>query len=50
MLSDMSLTTLIKRMHKQKLEGNGLGYIDPKQKVVKITRFYLQPHTESNGS
>ena len=31
MLSDMSLTTLIKRMHEQKLKENGLGYIDPKQ-------------------
>ena len=27
MLSDMSLTTLIKRMHEQKLKENGLGYI-----------------------
>ncbi|WP_288384775.1 integrase arm-type DNA-binding domain-containing protein, partial [uncultured Acinetobacter sp.] len=31
MLSDMSLTTLIKRMHEQKVEEDGLGYIDPKQ-------------------
>ncbi|KXO82756.1 integrase [Acinetobacter venetianus] len=31
MLSDMSLNTLIKRMHGQKLKENGLGYIDPKQ-------------------
>ena len=31
MLSDMSLTTLIKRIHEQKLKENGLGYIDPKQ-------------------
>lgn len=31
MLSDMSLTTLIKRMHEQKFKENGSGYIDPKQ-------------------
>lgn len=37
MLSDMSLTTLIKRMHKQKLEENSLGYIDPKQNRVITT-------------
>ena len=37
MLSDMSLTALIKRMHEQKLKENGLGYIDPKQKRVIIT-------------
>ncbi|HRN46007.1 MAG TPA: site-specific integrase, partial [Flavobacterium sp.] len=37
MLSDMSLTTLIKRMHEQKLEENGLGYIDPKQNRVITT-------------
>lgn len=34
MLSDMSLTTLIKRMHEQKLKENSLGYIDPKQNRV----------------
>ncbi|ENU94261.1 hypothetical protein F971_00158 [Acinetobacter vivianii] len=37
MLSDMSLTTLIKRMHEQKLKGNSLGYIDPKQNRVITT-------------
>ncbi|MDH1377242.1 integrase arm-type DNA-binding domain-containing protein [Acinetobacter junii] len=37
MLSDMSLTTLIKRMHEQKLKENGLGYIDPKQNRVVTT-------------
>ena len=37
MLSDMSLTTLIKRMHAQKLKENGLGYIDPKQNRVITT-------------
>lgn len=37
MLSDMSLTTLIKRMHGQKLKENGLGYIDPKQNRVITT-------------
>ena len=37
MLSDMSLTTLIKRMHEQKLKENGLGYIDPKQNRVITT-------------
>ncbi|WP_284085061.1 tyrosine-type recombinase/integrase [Acinetobacter haemolyticus] len=37
MLSDMSLTTLIKRMHKQKQQENGLGYIDPKQNRVITT-------------
>lgn len=37
MLSDMSLTTLIKRMHQQKLEQSGLGYIDPKQNRVITT-------------
>lgn len=36
-LSDMSLTTLIKRMHEQKLKENGLGYIDPKQNRVITT-------------
>lgn len=30
MLSYMSLTTLIKRMHEQNLKEDGLGYIDPK--------------------
>ena len=33
----MSLTTLIKRMHEQKLKENGLGYIDPKQNRVITT-------------
>ena len=37
MLSDMSLTTLIKRMHEQKLKENGLGYIDSKQNRVITT-------------
>ncbi len=37
MLSDMSLTTLIKRMHEQKLKENGLGYMDPKQNRVITT-------------
>ncbi|MFC1395034.1 tyrosine-type recombinase/integrase [Acinetobacter junii] len=37
MLSDMSLTTLIKRMHEQKLKENGLGYIDLKQNRVITT-------------
>ncbi|MFX6080278.1 tyrosine-type recombinase/integrase [Acinetobacter baumannii] len=37
MLSDMSLATLIKRMHEQKLKENGLGYIDPKQNRVITT-------------
>lgn len=37
MLSDMSLTTLIKRMHEQKLKENDLGYIDPKQNRVITT-------------
>ena len=36
-LSDMSLTTLIKRMHDQKLKENSLGYIDPKQNRVITT-------------
>lgn len=40
MLSDMSLTTLIKCMHEQKLNENGLGYIDPKQsRVITIHGF-----------
>lgn len=37
MLSDISLTTLIKRMHEQKLKENGIGYIDPKQNRVITT-------------
>ncbi|WHP05938.1 integrase arm-type DNA-binding domain-containing protein [Acinetobacter corruptisaponis] len=37
MLSDMSLTTLIKRMHEQKLKENQLGYIDPKQNRIITT-------------
>ena len=37
MLSDMSLTTLIKRMHEQKLKEDGLGYIDPKQNRIITT-------------
>jgi integrase len=37
MLSDMSLTTLIKRLHEQRLKENGLGYIDPKQNRVITT-------------
>lgn len=37
LLSDMALTTLIKRMHQQKLKENSLGYIDPKQNRVITT-------------
>ena len=37
MLSDISLTALIKRMHEQKFKENGLGYIDPKQNRVITT-------------
>ena len=37
MLSDMSLTALIKRMHEQKFKENSLGYIDPKQNRVITT-------------
>lgn len=37
MLSDMSLTALIKRMHEQKIKENGLGYIDSKQNRVITT-------------
>ena len=37
MLSDMSLTALIKRMHEQKFKEDGIGYIDPKQKRVITT-------------
>lgn len=37
MLSDMSLTALIKRMNNQKVKENGLGYIDPKQNRVITT-------------
>ncbi len=37
MLSDMSLTTLIKRMYEQKFKENDLGYIDPKQNRVITT-------------
>ncbi|MCS4300130.1 integrase [Acinetobacter sp. BIGb0196] len=37
MLSDMSLTALIKRMPEQKLKENGLGYIDPMQNRVITT-------------
>ena len=37
MLSDMSLITLIKRMHEQKLKENSIGYIDPKQSRVITT-------------
>lgn len=37
MLSDMSLTTLIKRIHEQKLKENSIGYIDPKQNRVITT-------------
>jgi hypothetical protein len=44
MLSDMSLTTLIKRMHEQKLKENGLGYIDPKQNRV-ITTHGFRSHS-----
>ncbi|SSR15648.1 site-specific recombinase, phage integrase family [Acinetobacter baumannii] len=37
MLSDMSLTTLIKRMHRKKLKEDGVGYIDPKQNGFRST-------------
>lgn len=37
MLSDMSLTALIKRMHEQKFKENSLGYIDPKQNRIITT-------------
>lgn len=37
MLSDISLTTLIKRMHEQKLKENGLGYIDLKENRIITT-------------
>ncbi|QCP38442.1 tyrosine-type recombinase/integrase [Acinetobacter baumannii] len=37
MLSDMSLTMLIKRMHEKKLKEDGAGYIDPKQNRVITT-------------
>ncbi|MBI0421280.1 tyrosine-type recombinase/integrase [Acinetobacter sp. ACIN00229] len=37
MLSGMSLTTLIKRMHDKKLKEDGIGYIDPKQNRVITT-------------
>ena len=37
MLSDMSLTTLIRGMHDKKIEENGVGYIDPKQNRVITT-------------
>lgn len=37
MLSDMSLTALIKRMYDKKLKEEGIGYIDPKQNRVITT-------------
>lgn len=37
MLSNISLTALIKRMYEQKLKENGLIYIDPKQNRVITT-------------
>ena len=37
MLSDMSLTTLIRRLHEQKFKENGIGYIDPKQSRIITT-------------
>ncbi|MBN6523261.1 tyrosine-type recombinase/integrase [Acinetobacter pittii] len=37
MLSDMSLTMLIKRMHDKKLKEDRIGYIDPKQNRVITT-------------
>lgn len=44
MLFDMSLTTLIKRMHEQKLNENGLGYIDPKQnRVIRLQHMVSDP-------
>lgn len=40
MLSDMSLTMLIKRMHGKKLKEDDVGYIDPKQnRVITIHGF-----------
>jgi integrase len=41
MLSDMSLTTLIKRMHEQKFKENGIGYIDPKQNRIITTHGFV---------
>lgn len=40
MLSDMFLTTLIKRMYEQKFKENSLGYIDPKQNRVITTHVF----------
>lgn len=40
MLSDMSLTTLIKRMHEQKFKENSLGYIDPTQNRMITTHSF----------
>ncbi|HGW4639400.1 TPA: tyrosine-type recombinase/integrase [Acinetobacter baumannii] len=37
MLSDMSLTAMIKRMHEQKFKEDSIGYIDPKQNRVITT-------------
>ena len=37
MLSDMSLTTLIRRLHEQKFKENSIGYIDPKQNRIITT-------------
>ncbi|MEN4982298.1 tyrosine-type recombinase/integrase [Acinetobacter modestus] len=37
MLSDMSITAVIRRMHAEQLEKDGIGYIDPKQNRVITT-------------
>jgi integrase len=37
LLSDMSLSVLIRRMHDAKVEADGRGYIDPKQNGRRIT-------------
>lgn len=46
MLSKMSLTTLIKRMHEQKLKENSLGYIDPKQNRIITTHGFRSTFRE----
>ncbi|MFC4953128.1 tyrosine-type recombinase/integrase [Acinetobacter puyangensis] len=37
MLSDMSITSLIRRMHAEQLEKDDIGYIDPKQNRIITT-------------
>lgn len=37
MLSDMAITSLIRRMHTEQLEKDGTGYLDPKQNRVITT-------------